>query len=91
MYADLGIYNEVFEPAFLEQTKQYYSTVSASKIESLSGNTFVSWAVQVLKDETEDRVNRYIDKRSKMKLVKAVEDSIILENVDLMISKGTQF
>ncbi|KAH8555429.1 Cullin-domain-containing protein [Umbelopsis sp. PMI_123] len=88
MYADLGIYNEVFEPAFLEQTKQYYSTVSASKIESLSGNTFVSWAVQVLKDETEDRVNRYIDKRSKMKLVKAVEDSVILENVDLMISKA---
>ena len=88
MFTDLGIYNSVFEPAFLDQTKQYYSSVSASKIESLSGSAFVSWTVQALKDETEDRINRYIDARSKTKVVKAVEHSIILENVDLIISKG---
>lgn len=88
MFSDLGIYDDVFEPAFLEQTKQYYRVAAASRIESLSGAAFVSWATQMLKDEGDDRVNRYIDKRSKFKLVKAVEDSIILENVDLMTSKG---
>jgi Cullin family len=89
MFTDLGIYNNVFEPDFLDQTKQYYSSVSASKIESLSGSAFVSWTVQALKDETEDRINRYIDARSKTKVVKAVEESIISENVELIISKGT--
>ncbi|KAG2187482.1 hypothetical protein INT44_005171 [Umbelopsis vinacea] len=88
MFIDLGIYDTVFEPAFLDQTKQYYSSVAASKIESISGSAFVSWTVQALKDETEDRINRYIDIRSKAKVVKTVEDSIILENVDLIISKA---
>jgi hypothetical protein len=89
MFVDLGIYSDVLEPAFLEQTKRYYMSSATSKVELLSGSAYLAWATQILKDEGEDRVRRYIDAGSQIKLVKAVEESIILENIDLIITKGT--
>ncbi|KAJ2960630.1 hypothetical protein NQZ79_g4083 [Umbelopsis isabellina] len=88
MFVDLGIYTEVLEPAVLNQTRVYYTSAANMKIASLSGTAFLAWAIQVLKDEGDDRVRRYIDKSSHQKLVKIIEDSIIKEHVDFMIAKG---
>ncbi|KAG2176227.1 hypothetical protein INT43_005461 [Umbelopsis isabellina] len=84
----LGIYTEILEPAILNETRVYYTSAANKKIASLSGTAFLAWAVQILKDEGEDRVRRYIDKSSQQKLVKIIENSIIKEHVDFMIAKG---
>lgn len=88
MFVDLGIYTEILEPAILNETRAYYTSAANKKITSLSGTAFLAWAIQVLKDEGEDRIRRYIDKSSHQNLVKIIEDSVIKEHVDFIIAKG---
>ncbi|KAI8337609.1 cullin-4-like protein [Chlamydoabsidia padenii] len=88
MMVDLSLYDDLFEPSFIQLTIQYYSTESSLEIDKLSTKAYLQHAKNRIQQETVHRIDTYLDKSTKVPLTEAVTHQLIYSKIDNIISQG---
>ncbi|KAL1924121.1 uncharacterized protein VTP21DRAFT_7156 [Calcarisporiella thermophila] len=88
MFLDLGIYHEVFEEAFLQETQQYYHTQGEELVNMYEVPQYLRYVKARLIEEGEERINHYLDKSTKQPLISAVESELLERHIQTLLQNG---
>ncbi|KAF7731994.1 hypothetical protein EC973_007099 [Apophysomyces ossiformis] len=88
MTVDLELYSSDFEPRFMEDTIAYYSQEGSRLINELSVPEYLQHTYKRREEEGIDRMNGYLDPRTKAPLMEAVTEQLIYVKTQEIISKG---
>ncbi|CAG8438138.1 568_t:CDS:10 [Ambispora leptoticha] len=87
MHIDLSIYNTAFESYFLQATRDYYDKEAQRLLEVMEIPEYLHHVQNRLEKESE-RNRAYLDRKTKMNLIKAVESMLLENHLDLILEKG---
>ncbi|KAI9305629.1 cullin-4-like protein [Cunninghamella echinulata] len=88
MLIDLALYADYFEPSFLKSTTDYYAKESREKLVQLPISDYLKHAHKRIKQESELRINLYLDPSTKTSLTDIVISEFIYSKTDNIISQG---
>ncbi|ORZ23304.1 ubiquitin-protein ligase, cullin 4 [Absidia repens] len=88
MLLDLSLYTSHFEPYFIKSTTEYYTVESANKLQDLSIHDYIHCARHRIEQESENRINTYLDKSTKEHLTTLVVKLYIHDKLDTILSQG---
>ncbi|CAG8716837.1 7027_t:CDS:10 [Cetraspora pellucida] len=87
MYIDLSVYYNRFESPFLQETRNYYYQEGHRLVTEYSVPRYLGHVKSRLYMEWE-RVNNYLDKKTRSPLTKVVYDELIKRHVDTILEKA---
>ncbi|KAI7897480.1 cullin 4 [Cokeromyces recurvatus] len=85
---ELSYYSSDFENRFLTSTNNYYKEEANELINALSVSDYIQHASIRLQEESQDRIQNYLDNRTKRSLTHAVVDQLIYKKASKIIEKG---
>lgn len=88
MLIELSYYSTDFEPRFLTSTTNYYKEESNKLINTLPTKDYIEHAFKRRQQETEERITKYLDARTKQDLAFAVTNQLIFQKTETLIAKG---
>lgn len=88
MMIELSFYALDFEPRFLSNTKNYYNAESSSLIHQLAIPQYIEHANKRLSEESNDRIQNYLDIHTKQPLINVVTEELIYSKAPIIIKKG---
>ncbi|CAG8498901.1 7066_t:CDS:10 [Dentiscutata heterogama] len=87
MYIDLSVYYNRFETPFLQETRNYYYQEGHRLVTEYAVPRYLGHVKSRLYMEGE-RVNNYLDKKTRGPLTKVVYDELIKKHVETILEKG---
>ncbi|CAO3591067.1 unnamed protein product [Absidia cylindrospora] len=88
MLLDLSLYTSPFESYFMKSTTEYYTMESTNKLQDLSIHDYLHYARHRIEQESDNRINTYLDKSTKEHLTTLVIKLFIHDNLDSILSQG---
>lgn len=88
MLIELSFYTLDFEPRFLSNTEKYYNAESNTLINTLSIPNYIEHAHKRRSEESNDRIQNYLDIHTKQSLTNVVTHQLIHSKADIIIKKG---
>lgn len=88
MMLDLSLYAVAFEPSFMEATVTYYGNESTKKLRELQMPEYILHASERVRQESELRIDAYLDHTTKASLTQAVIDQLVYSKVDAILDQG---
>lgn len=87
MLTDLQIYDKAFEHKFLQSTERLYAAEGQRLMQELEVPDYLAHVDKRLLEENE-RINHYLDPRTKFQLIHTVEKQLLSEHVTNILQKG---
>ncbi|OZJ04946.1 hypothetical protein BZG36_01755 [Bifiguratus adelaidae] len=87
MFVDLQLYSSTFEPRFMDETRAFYMLEGEQLIETMDTREYLHHVDTRLREENE-RCDYYLDRRSKARLTKTLEDELIARHITTVLEKG---
>ncbi|CAO3657561.1 unnamed protein product [Mucor hiemalis] len=88
MMIELSFYALDFEPRFFSNTKNYYEAESSALIHQLPIPQYIEHANTRRSEESNDRIQNYLDIHTKQPLINVVTEELIYSKADIIIKKG---
>ncbi|KAF8382850.1 cul-4 [Pristionchus pacificus] len=87
MLSNLHIYEQVFEGAFIDSSRELYQTEGINLSRDLEITAYLNHVKRRL-DEEFDRIQVYLDVGTKKPLISVVEETLITSHMKAFVSKG---
>ncbi|KAI8145398.1 Cullin-domain-containing protein [Fennellomyces sp. T-0311] len=88
MLVELNMYSDVFEPAFLKSTGDYYRAEADRLLQQLSVPGYLMHASRRYEEEADQRINEYLEPSSRTRLLEAVKTQFVYAKIDQILEKG---
>ncbi|KAI9318763.1 cullin 4A [Dichotomocladium elegans] len=88
MLFDLDLYNQLFEPAFLEDTRIYYKEEASRLLLSRRIPDYLTHVDERVCQETVHRIEDYLKMSTRIPLMRTVRNEMIYEKMDEILRRG---